>query len=239
MKYINTHIRVDTPTYRRNGQPGWDEPGERTAFYKELAAIFEGIGFTPQSEKEYLLKVMAVTVERGKESLYLHPDDLSGWLAEGSLEGILDALKQSKTCKVLFVDTYETKVDCTVDEFEAMLTAQASVLRERLIEKLKTPNKRYAYPRGEVSIMTKDLINPMDEVGDYKAKNTLKAEFNVARNRVIQPIIEQLIDEGIVCRVIGPAPQNTEFLHTRGKTEMAQWQRQQRKAVQASQGEPA
>lgn len=238
MNYIKTHIRIDTPTYRRNG-PGWDEPAERTAFYKELATIFEELGFKLQGEKNDTLKRMAVTVERGLESLYLHPDDLSGWLAEGSLKHILDALKQAKTCKVRFVDTYETKVDCTVDEFEAMFAAHASVLRERLIEKLKTRDKRYAYPRSEVSIITNDLINPMDEVGDYQAKNTLKAEFNVARNRVIQPIIEQLIDEGIVCRVIGPAPKNTEFLRTRGKTEMAEWQRQQRKAAKASQGEPA
>lgn len=231
-KHINTHIRINAPGYRHNHQCGWENEEDRRAFAVEVVSILGGLGFTLQNEGSGLISRLGAcpTVERDKESLYLHPDDLSGWLADGSLAEIVEALKSANTCQVRFVDEYERKVDCTPAEYAAELAKHESVIRERWLERLITPSRRRVYVRRTTHVSTIDLVNPMTEVGNFQARNMLKAEFNKAKSSVTKPILDRLIAEGLV-ECITDLSTLEVYVRTRGKTELATMQRAARKAA--------
>jgi hypothetical protein len=239
--YISTHIRLNAPGYRRNNVEyhqsiGWQNDADSKAFSDELLCILGGLGFTVQGERSAAISSCGAcpTVERGKESLYLHPDDLSGWLAEGSVGQIVEALKAAKTCELRWVDEYERKVDCTLDEYTTELARHEDVIRERWLERLTTPSRRKAYVRRTANIGTNDLINPMDQVGDYQARNSLEAAFRRACDSVVGPILDRLIIEGLVECVVGSGPTREVYVRTRGKTELAALRRTARKAPPAN-----
>lgn len=236
--YISTHIRLHAPGYRRSGGAyqqmiGWQNAEDSATFTKEVVNILGSMGFAVQGNHPAAISACGAcpTVERGKESLYLHPDDLSGWLAEGSLAEIVEALKVAKTCHVRHVDENERKVDYTIDEYKRELSKHEAVIRERWLDRLSTSSKRRAYVRSSTSINTRDLANPMDEVGDYRAKNMLKAAYVVASNCVTGPILDRLIAEGLVESTVRPEPYCDVCVRTRGKTELAALHRSKRKAA--------
>ena len=223
--YINTHIRINTPAYRHRPADGgqwWISDAAREAFYADVDALLESIGFHADSTRHV----------RGEESLFCHPDDLSGHIKEGTLDEVLGALRGSEHFAVRWVDLYDHFVAMSPQEYGERLAQHAESIKEELVESLKTSNKNKAYRFSGVMFNTDRLV-PAWGVGRWRSllPATPGGEHANVHARFISSLIDELVASGVVARI---EHGGDIYLRTRGKTEFAAWQREQRAAAKAA-----
>lgn len=219
--YIHTYIRVESGYVWGEGMP----EDKTAAFFHEVAEKLTSIGFSEKAEPSGLHRIgIGPTLIRGKESLYCHPMDLTGYLREGSREAILSALSGAKTFRIRAVDEYERKLDVTPSQYREMLLAQRGEIERRLFERLKTPTRTKAYRADAVySVETKDLVNPLDVGGAAHSK----VEFFGVKGAVCMEAVAALISAGLVVTI---EHGGETFYRSKNKTEMARMTKKVRDA---------
>jgi len=126
--YAEVHVRINTPIYRRyNHQPQWTSDDDRIAFDNAVVALLASIGMTVDGGGSY------ASSEDPMESLYCHPDDLSGTLSMNRLLELCMALENCETSSLRWVDIYAYPEKVSDSEIAARMESQEAELVEMIV----------------------------------------------------------------------------------------------------------
>jgi len=201
--YINTHFRIETGYVWREGH----SKDDRIRFQEELKRVFPLIGFTVIEPKN---SYSCYVVKRGKESLYCHPQDISGFILESSIEEIKKVLEES-SIRLTAVDTYE----CAYDGDESTL-----------LEKLEKEYKNEISIKLLNSLKTKRRNQYMTiNLGSTSLQKVKLLDENLTRKvyvKFIGGLLKELCEKGLI--IAWEEKENT--YRTINKTEQKQWEKE-------------
>lgn len=196
--YIKTHVRIETPTYGHNGHGVMFASNEaREAFHSEAREVLEQIGFTCGKPRSYRSGACD-TVTRGKERLYLHPQDFSGLLSEQGIETLVQSINEHATLfRVRHVDRYDLYQDLSPAQVAQAIAHQAPSVRAQMCQAYRTSRRsryfgaaRFAgYDKGRVCNRFCVLDSPAVEDAALRAIDALR---------------EALVDEGYLVTYESP-----------------------------------
>ncbi|MFY0521094.1 hypothetical protein ACOMCU_25200 [Lysinibacillus sp. UGB7] len=198
--YIKTYFRISCG-YEMGGGMNEDK---YEFFQSEIQKIFVLLGFEIVKSK---IAGASDTAYRNKESLYLHPQNFSGFILETSICEIEAAIKAS-ALKLNCVDTYEVLYDADAEFLLRKLQEAKEAIREEIFEKHKTTRKtnfvRIGLSTSQVSV----------KLLDRKLSNSLYREF-----------ISSLVNEMVKQKLIKPASNHPEYYRSLNRTELRAWER--------------
>ena len=139
-EYVNIHFRIDANYYQYPYNNYTQE--QQQEFNNEARNIFKSLGWEVDKEGHggYCMEI-----SKGKQHLYLHPQDFSGEVLKNDIKQIAESLENNNTFKLRWVDLYNAVYDITDQEYEAYLTTKDNEIRKSLFEKCQTTrtNKYY------------------------------------------------------------------------------------------------
>lgn len=151
-------------------------------FNNEIRELFKRTGFII---KEPEFNSACIEVWRGAENLYCHPQDLVGYLKEGSIKEIELLLKEAKTFEFRYAKTYEKVYNYTEEELKEVLENNRPKLEQKILEIFKT-KRRNLYKSS-------NLIYDLEtDIKFFKNELSLK---NMEKNFVLTLFID-LVKEG-------------------------------------------
>ena len=143
--YVRTYFRIDTPSYFNKGDLGFKGDEGRTSFIDEAVRVLESVGFE-RIKRQYERAGDCPSMQRGVESVYCHPQEISGYVAEEGITAIEEALQGATTFKWHRTDRYETMYNYTEQEFREALEAKRAELVSAILERFKTKRRNlYVY----------------------------------------------------------------------------------------------
>ena len=193
-EYADVHFRVNCPSYYSNGQIGFSDEAQRTRFYQEAATLLKSIGWDAKSTKD---------MSRGKETLFLHPQDISGEVRKDSVKRIAEALSAATSFSVYYVDIYETLLDIEPDNFARMLESKYGTIVE-LVKKTAATKRR-------------NLFKEREAVAAYVAENKVIRTKRVGEDRLVGPYT---VEFRFVNGVIDDMIRDGSLVESRGKDNM-------------------
>ena len=102
-EYVNVYFRMETKGYKYSSFSFTEE--DRKAFNSELTEIFTPLGWKCEGK---VYGGSCVTWHKGKQHLYLHPQDFSGEVLKNEVKQIAETLEKRNTFYLRWVDLYET-----------------------------------------------------------------------------------------------------------------------------------
>ena len=159
-EYVNIYFRMETKGYKYPSFSFTEE--NRKAFDSEIAEVFTFLGW--KCEKE-VYSGSCSTWYKGKQHLYLHPQDFSGEVLKNEVKQIAEALKKRNTFYLRWVDLYETVYDMTDQEYEEILSQKDEDIKKSLLENSKTTRTNKYYYAFDVA---RSLANKfrLSRIGD-------------------------------------------------------------------------
>lgn len=132
-EYVDVHFRIDA-NYYRYPYTGYTQEQQQD-FNNEARNIFKAIGWEVDKEGHggYCMEI-----SKGKQHLYLHPQDFSGEVLKNDIKQIAELLENNITFKLEWVDLYKTVYDITDQEYEKYLQIKDTEIRTALFEKCQT-----------------------------------------------------------------------------------------------------
>ena len=131
-EYADVHLRIEARDYQYPFNNF--TPENREQFYNEVYEIFKALGW----EIDISSRTGCMEIQKGKQSLYLHPQDFSGEVLKNEVKQIAEALKQHETFKLNWVDIYKTVYDITDDEYNSYLDGRKEDIKKLLFERCQT-----------------------------------------------------------------------------------------------------
>ena len=132
-EYVNVYFRIEAKSYQYPSFSFTEE--ENLAFYNEVKSALQPLGW---EIKDNLDKWYCGYITKGKQTLYLHPQNFSGEILKNEVKQIAEALEKHKTFYLRWVDLYDTVYDITDDEYEKFLTTKDNEIRKFLFENCQT-----------------------------------------------------------------------------------------------------
>lgn len=202
-EYVNVHFRIETKGY---GYPSFSFTEEdESAFDMELVEVFTSLGW--KCEKESYNGRCAVWY-KGKQHLYLHPQDFSGEVLKNEVKQIAEALEKRNTFYLRWVDLYETVYDMTDQEYEEVLSAKDEDIKKNIIGSCKTTRtNKYCF--------SGDVVRHF--AGKYGIKRIGKEKCSGIVMEHMGNLIKSLIEEGYLV-----SARDNELIRTINKTEQKQ-----------------
>lgn len=124
MQDNRTYVKV---YFRVNAGYQWDvgiDHEQADRFNDELISLLSPLGFTCERNPQEERRGHCPQLARGIEWLYCHPQELSGWVVQDAIPAIESALQNGTTFTLRHIDTYETGMNYTEDEFRQALEAK-------------------------------------------------------------------------------------------------------------------
>lgn len=144
-EYVNVHFRIETKGY---GYPSFSFTEEdESAFDMELVEVFTSLGWKCEKES---YNGRCATWYKGKQHLYLHPQDFSGEVLKNEVKQIAEALEKRNTFYLRWVDLYETVYDMTDQEYEITLSQRDEEIKKAILENCKTTRTSKFYYTSDV-----------------------------------------------------------------------------------------
>lgn len=141
----NSEQRDDTPYkhvyFRLESGYVWGEGMDQAKtenFYSDILALFEADGWTiaePYSSGS------GATVTNGNSSLYIHPQEASGYVTEDLIPAVSAALEHSCTFEHYATDIYDTAYNWTARQYREYLNSKRGDINAALLEAFKTPRR--------------------------------------------------------------------------------------------------
>lgn len=202
-EYVNVYFRMETKGY---GYPSFSFTEEdRKAFDTELLEVFTSLGWKCK-EKAY--SGSCSTWIKGKQHLYLHPQDFSGEVLKNEVKKIAEALEKRNTFYLRWVDLYETVYDMTDLEYEEALLLKDEKIKNAILGKCKTTRTNKFYYVADVIRCFSDRFG-IKQIGKEKCSGVVMSH--------IGKMIETMIKEGYLVSV-----RDGEMIRTINKTEQKQ-----------------
>lgn len=201
-EYVNVYFRMETK--------GYDYPSfcfteeDRKAFDSELLEVFSSLGWKCEENAH---NGSCATWTKGKQHLYLHPQNFSGEVLKNEIKQIV-VLEKRNTFYLRWVDLYETVYDMTNEEYESALSQKDEEIKKAILEKCKTTRTSKFYYACDVIRGFSDRFG-IKQIGKEKCSGIAILH--------IRKIIEALIAEGYLV-----AARDNELIRTINKTEQKQ-----------------
>lgn len=195
-KFAKVYFRIDTIGFNSGS---FENEVDREAFRTEIAEIIKR--FDVVEESGY---------KQTKENLYAHPNDISGVVAKSKIKAIAEAINNSKTMEIRWVDVYEEYSIIPDEDYVEILNNKRQAMAVDIVEKCATKRTNQFYNIRDIakSIMEKFKENRLDKREDI---NTFGMTFRYAVK-----IIQQLVENGFLAHV----EQNGEYyIRSFNKTE--------------------
>ena len=133
-KYSNTHFRIRKNGYDSSGRTEW-EANTRIAYENEVSEILEANGWDVHKS---LRSGVSSTASKGRNHLYLHPQDFSGVVENSEREVLFEAFKNADTFLCETVDVYREIFDMTDEELTENLNNAREAIESELLEAFTT-----------------------------------------------------------------------------------------------------
>lgn len=141
----NSEQRDDTPYkhvyFRLNSGYVWGKGMDQDKtenFYSDILVLFEADGWTI---KEPYRQGSGATVANGSSSLYIHPQEVSGYVTEDLIPAVSAALEHGCTFQHYATDIYETAYNWTAQQYREYLNSKRGDINAALLEAFKTPRR--------------------------------------------------------------------------------------------------
>lgn len=202
-EYVNVYFRMETKGY---GYPSFSFTEEdRKSFDSEITEVFTSLGWKCE---EKACGGSCATWYKGKQHLYLHPQDFSGEVLKNEVNHIAEALEKRNTFYLRWVDLYETVYDMTDQEYEEILSVKDEDIKKDIIGSCKTTRtNKYCY--------SGDVVRHF--AGKYGIKRIGKEKCSGIIMEHIVNLIKSLIEEGYLV-----SARDNELIRTINKTEQKQ-----------------
>ena len=208
-EYVNVYFRMETNGY---GYPSFSFTEEdREAFDSELLEVFNSLGWKC---KEEAYSGSCSTWTKGKQHLYLHPQDFGGEVLKNEVKQIAEALEKRNTFYLRWVDLYETVYDMTDQEYAEILAQKNDDIKKSVLECSKTTRTSKYYYAFDVA---RGLANKfrLSRIGDNDGKNYGTGQ---TINHILD-VVQCLIDEGYL---VSAVKNDVLLIRTINKTEQKQ-----------------
>lgn len=164
-EYVTVYFRINAVAYQYPFN-NFNEH-EKNAFYNDVKLALAPLGWTMENNSEewncdYIVK--------GKQKLYLHPQDFSGEVLKNNVREIAEAIQKHTTFSLRWVDLYETVYDISDGEYEEYLINKNDQIREILFEICKTNRTSQFYYIFDVCCSAADKVK-LNRVGLNDGKN--------------------------------------------------------------------
>lgn len=202
-EYVNVYFRMETKGYEYPSFSFTEE--DRKNFDSELEEVFASLGWKCE---EGAYGGSCATWYKGKQHLYLHPQDFSGEVLKNEVKQIAEALEKRNTFYLRWVDLYETVYDMTDEEHEIALSQKDEEIRKAILENCKTTRTSKFY-------YTSDVIRSLSN--KYGIKQIGKEKYSGIVMIHITKVVCELIMEGFLI-----SARDNELIRTINKTEQKQ-----------------
>lgn len=202
-EYIRVYFRMETEGYKYPSFCFTEE--DRKAFDSELKEVFTSLGWKCEEEA---YSGSCATWNKGKQHLYLHPQDFSGEVLKNEVKQIAEALEKRNTFYLRWVDLYETVYDMTDEQYKKDLSQKDEKIRMAVLENCKTTRtNKYYYSRDVIRSLSNRFA--LKRIGEEKYSGIVILH--------IRKIVKELIAEGYLV-----AARDNELIRTINKTEQRQ-----------------
>lgn len=204
-EYTNIYFRIEANKYNYPSFNFTEE--EEKAFYAEVKKSLQPLGW----ESESLGVWHCGYITKGKQSLYLHPQNFSGEILKNEVKAIAEVLQKHNTFYLRWVDLYDTVYDISDSEYEEYLNGKDEEIRKVLFENYGTTRTNKFYYVFDVCRSLSDKFR-LRRVGLNDGRNT-GAGQTIAH---IAKLIDKMITEG---SLVGAESNGNKFFRSLNKTE--------------------
>lgn len=180
-KYVHAYFRIEAGYEWGRGM----SQDAATSFDKKLSAMFAPLGFSPvQSD----ISGGCVTMHRGKESLYCHPMDLSGYILPESIP----AIRAACPFHLRTVDIVHEAYDYTPEQ----MTQRLAELKPELVEAYK---RAYTTKRRNLgkTLQGDGFLSWLRKRSDW----IIESDNDKAAKTWLWQIFDELIQSGDILRI--------------------------------------
>ncbi len=210
-EYASVYFRIETPSYYHKDcyGVGFDDDVDRAAFTADKLKVFEAIGWNCDKSDN---NGCCMTVVKGKQELYLHPQEFSGVILKSEVKKIAEALEKNDTFYLRWVDIYSTVYDVSDAHYRHMLDGNMEKMRREIIEKAKTKRRSaFRYEWGIIDAVANNC--GFARVGDRSTYQHDKCTHDYVRE-----VIDDLVSEGYIIRIM--TDDGYPYIRSLNKTEM-------------------
>lgn len=190
-EYADVYFRIETPSYYTGSGVGFQNEEDNEVFTAEKLKVFEGIGWKC-AENEH--NGCCMTVVKGKQHLYLHPQSFSGFVLKNEIKQIAEALEKHETFYLRWVDIYKTVYDISDAAYKHILQEKTDEIRKLVFERCKTKRRNQFKLSWDIVDGVAKIVG-VTRVDDRSAYDSNK----VARDYV-QEVIDDMVTEGYVVK---------------------------------------
>jgi len=127
-KYSDTYFRINTKAYCP--QNGWNN-NLKSAYEAEQYAIFKAHGWNIE---EPTMSVSSMTAVKGRNYLYLHPQNYSGVCENDERTRLMEAFSLATTFSCQRVDVYHEIFDMTDEQLDTKLNAEIETITSAILK---------------------------------------------------------------------------------------------------------
>ena len=191
-EYAKVYFRIDAKGY---GYPSFNfEESERKAFYIEVKNALQLLGWEEEDgENEW----GCGDIIKGKQHLYLHPQNFSGEVFKNEIKAIAEALKEHKTFSLRWVDLFKTVYDISDSEYEEYLNSKNKEIRKELFDNYGTTRTNKYYHTYDICTKLFSTFG-LNRIGINDGKNYANGQTM----KYIENIIKDMVSNGLLVGVI-------------------------------------
>lgn len=174
--YVKTYFRIESGYIWGEGHP----EHLSNAFIGEIKQILSQLGFEYKEPENghYCYEGF-----RGGENLYCHPQNLSGWLKEEGISEVESVIKNAKSFRWRYTDTYDRCFNYTSDELLRELIEKDAIIEDLILQAYKTPRSNL------MKCYNFDLKTPINFIRD-------RLELKLLEEQYIKGKFLSLVEEG-------------------------------------------
>ena len=184
-KFKKVYFRINTPSYYKNKHGvGFENQESGDQFKEQITKLFLNDGWKIE-DKKYSTSNSCNTVIKDKQSLYLHPQSLSGVILEKNILYIENLLSNSDLFKFERVDIYEDIYDLSDNDYLELLKSNQSEIEKEILEAYKTKRK---------NLYITDTWNPLQNIlKNYKVER-LKKYMGISSSDIDYKFMNELFE---------------------------------------------
>lgn len=196
--FAKVYFRINTIGFNSmNGS--FENETDRNAFRSEIAEIIKSFGIADYSIRQ-----------ENNEHLYAHPNDISGIVEKSKIKAIAEAINNSKTMTIRWVDIYEEYAIISDDDYMEILNSKREEMAKYIVEKCFTK-------RTSQFFLVRDIAKGVQEKFKENRINAIEDINNFGMtHKYATDIIKQLVNDGYL---IGVEQNGYEYIRSLNKTE--------------------
>lgn len=202
-EYTNVYFRISTKGYDYPSYCFTEE--DRKNFDSDLVEVFTSLGW---SCEEKACGGSCAIWHKGKQHLYLHPQNFSGEVLKNDIKEIAEALEKRESFYLRYVDLYETVYDITDQEYEEILTRKDEEIKTAILKNCRTGRTNKFY-------YTSDVVRGLSN--RFGLKRPGKEKWSGVAMKHILDLIKSLVEKGYLV-----SASDGNMVRTINKTEQRQ-----------------